>query len=211
VLAILAIVAALIFFVFNDPPHTVCDVQKDNLREDLKGQVFSTTTLDKHTLPPILGRAQEGCQQGNSAGSCYEYFTILRKIARNIQNYSSECRTDLSSIPEIQKAMRDGVILMAKMSWGSHPPEPGMARVGWLQESELSLFCQLKNVFSLSFGDEAWSELRLKIYGELPGDAPSTADLANPQAAEPPKAVATMSEKDIWARSIFSIRCENYR
>lgn len=211
VLAILAIVAALIFFMINDPPHTVCDVQANNLKEELKGQVFSTTTEDKkHKLPAIIGRTQEACQLGNSAGSCFEYFSILKKMARDIQSYSSECRTELASIPEIRTAINEGVILMAKMAWGSRPPEPGFTRFGWLQDSELVLFCQLKNVYTLSFGNEAWNELRLKIYQELPGEAPL--NLANnPSLGEAPKAIATLGDKEMWARTIFSLRCENYR
>ena len=207
-LAVFAIAVALIIFMFNDPPHSVCDVQKDNLKEDLKGQVFASV-VDKHKLPPMLGRAQESCQQGNSAGSCFEYFSILKKVARNIQNYSSECRTELSSTSEIKKAMTDGITLMGLMSWGSKPPDPGLARVGWMQESELVLFCQLKNVYSLSFGSEAWDELRLKVFNMLPGANALTGSAPNSGAA--PKAIATMGEKEIWARSIFSIRCENYR
>ena len=211
VLAILAIGVALIFFMFNDPPHSVCDVQIGNLKEDLKGQVFPSV-VDKHNLPPMIGRAQEGCQLGNSAGSCFEYFSILKKVARNIQNYSSECRTELSSTPEIRKAMTDGITLMGLMAWGSKPPDPGLARVGWMQESELVLFCQLKNVYSLSFGNEAWEELRLKVFHLLPGaNATSSNGAPVPGAGDAPKAMLTMGEKEIWARSIFSIRCENYR
>jgi hypothetical protein len=211
ILAGLAILLGLIVFILSDPPHTVCDVQKENLREELKGQIFASSANDKekHRLPGILGRAQEGCQEGNSAGSCFEYFSILKKVARTIQNYSSECRTELSSITEIKRAMTDGVTLMAKMSWGSHPPEPGMNRVGWMQESELVLFCQLKNIYSLSFGSEAWDELRLKIYKEFPGEPPK--NTKNPTEEEVPRAMTTMDDKEIWARSIFSIRCENYR
>ncbi len=211
VLAILAIVATLVFFMLNDPPHTICDVQKGNLKEDLKGLVFPTVSNDKekHKLPAIIDRAQEGCQQGNSAGSCFEYFSILKKMARGILNYSSECRNDLASISEVKKALREGVILMAKMAWGSRPPDPGLGRVGWMQESELVLFCQLKDVYTLSFGEEAWTELRQNTFNELPGEPPLRA--ANPGNFDGPRAMATLTEKDIWSRSIFSIRCENYR
>lgn len=211
VLAIIAIVVVLIFLMLNDPPHTVCDVQKENFKEDLKGLVFQTVSKDKdkHKLPPIIVRAQESCQLGNSAGSCFEYFSILKKMARGISNYSSECRNDLASIPEVEKGLKEGVILMAKMAWGSRPPDPGLNRVGWMQESELVLFCQLMSVYNLSFGSEAWAELRIKTFNELPGE-PSLKG-ANPNVSEGPKAMATLSEKEIWSRSIFSIRCESYR
>jgi hypothetical protein len=209
VLAILVIIAALIFFMLNDPPHTVCDVQVENLKGALKGQLFPAT-VNKNRIPPLIVRAQEACQQGNSSGSCFEYFSILRKAARDIKNYSSDCRSELIGVSEVRKALRDGVSLMAKMSWGSHPPEPGMARFGWLSDSELGLFCMIKDIYSQSLGEEAWNEFRLSIFKELPGDfplKPGNGNIGN----EPPKVIASMTEKDIWARSIFSVRCENYR
>lgn len=210
VLAILVIVAALIFFMLNDPPHTVCQVQADNLKESLKGQLFPAT-VNKNKIPAILFRTQEACQQGNSSGSCLEYFGILRKAARDIKNYSSECKPELVNIPEVRKALTDGVTLMAKMAWGSRPPEQGMARFSWLQDSEIGLFCLMKDVYSQGLGDEAWSALRTNIYKELPGEPSLGKPGASNVAEEAPKATITMVETDIWARSIFSVRCENYR
>lgn len=209
VLAILVISAALIFFMLNDPPHTVCQVQVENLRESLKGQVFPVV-VNKNTLPPVIVRAQEACRQGNSSGSCLEYFGILRKAARDVKNYSSECRVELVEIPEVRRSFYEGVILLTKMAWGSSAPEPGMARFGWLQESEIGLFCLLKDVYSQGLGDEAWNGLRMNIYQELPGEL--RPGLPGSQVGqESPRAMATMDEKDIWARSLFSVRCENYR
>jgi len=210
-LAVLVIAAALIFFMVNDPPNTVCDIQIGNLKESMKGQVFPSVDSKKRKIPPVIVQAQEACQLGNSAGSCFEYFSILRKAARDIRNFSSECRADLLNVSEIKKSISDGVTLMTKMAWGSRPPEPGMARFGWLSDSELGLFCLIRDVYTLGLGEEAWNSLRQNIFKELPGEPP----LSNPGnqgvGVEPPKAIATMAEKDIWARSIFSVRCENYR
>lgn len=210
VLAILVIAGVLIFLMLNDPPNTICDVQAANLRESQKGQLFPVT-VKKNKLPPLAGQAQAACQQGNSAGSCYEYFSILRKVARDIKGFSSECREDLVGIAEVRKGFRDGITLMAKMAWGGRPPEPGMARFGWLSDSELSLFCLIKDVYSQGLGPEAWEDLRKSIFKELPGESPRGLPGSEIGGAEPPKAEATMQEKDIWARSVFSVRCENYR
>lgn len=209
-LAVLVIAAALIFLIFNDPPHTVCDVQAENLKGALKGKLFSDT-VNKNKIPPLVVSAQEACQQGNSAGSCFEYFSILRRAARDIKSYSSECRSELVNISEIRIAFKNGIVLMSKMAWGSHPPEPGVARLGWLSDSELGLFCLIKDVYSQGLGEEAWDEIRLNIFKELPGESPSTKADSGQIGQEPLKAIAMLTEKDLWARSIFSIRCENYR
>jgi hypothetical protein len=211
VLAILVIAAALIFFMLNDPPNTVCDIQIGNLKESLKGQVFPATDSKKRKIPPAIVAAQEACQQGNSAGSCFEYFSILRKEAREIRNFSSQCRSDLLGVSEVNKSLRDGVTLMAKMAWGGKPPEPGMARFGWLSDSELSLFCLIRDVYSQSLGEEGWNGIRDSIFKELPGESPLAKPGSESVGIEPPKAITTMTEKDIWARSVFSVRCENYR
>lgn len=211
VLAALVIGAALIFFMVNDPPNTVCDIQAGNLKESLKGQVFPSVDSKKRKLPPVIIQAQEACQQGNSAGSCFEYFSILRKEAREIRNFSSQCRSELLGVPEVNKSLRDGLTLLTKMAWGSRPPEPGMARFGWLSDSELSLFCLIKDVYSQSLGEETWNEIRQSIFKELPGEPPLSKPGSESIGVEPPKAILTMAEKDIWARSVFSVRCENYR
>jgi hypothetical protein len=210
--AVLAIAAALIFFALYDPPHSICDVQSQNLKEELKGQVFPVV-VNKNKMPPLLSQAQESCQMGNSAGSCFEYFSTLKKMAKSIQNYSSECKAELASIPEIKVAMKEGVTLMAKIAWGAHPPEVGPGRFGWFQESELALFCRLKDVHVQGFGEDSWNELRLAIFKELPGELPPGAPSTGTAAleTEPPRASATLSEKDMWVRSVFSTRCENYR
>lgn len=210
VLATLVIVAALIFFMLNDPPNTVCDIQAGNLKESLKGQIFPST-VKKNKIPPILGQAQVACQQGNSAGSCYEYFSILRKTVRDIRNYSSECRGELLGITEVNKALREGVVLMAKAAWGSRPPEPGLARFGWLSDSELGLFCLIRDVYSRGLGEESWESLRQSVFKELPGEPPLPTAGNESVAMEGPKAITVMEEKEIWARSVFSVRCENYR
>jgi len=210
-LAALVIGAALIFFMINDPPNTVCDIQADSLKESSERQVVASVDWRNGKLPPIIVQAQESCQQGNSAGSCFEYFSILRKEAREIRNFSSQCRADLLGITEINKSLRDGVMLMSKMAWGSRPPEPGMARFGWLSDSELGLFCLIKDVYTQGLGEETWNEIRQAIFKELPGQPPLSKPGSESLGIEPPKAIATMTEKDIWARSVFSVRCENYR
>lgn len=208
-LALLVLVGALVFFMLNDPPKTICDVQKDNMTEDLKGKVFPII-VKKKTIPPILDRAQQDCQDGNSTGSCLEYFEILRTIAKGIHNSSSDCREDVLSMDGVKPALTTGVILMAKMAWGSHPPEPDASRFGWFQESELKLFCELRDAYTAALGDEAWGQLRQSIYNNLPGEAPKNVKTAN-VTDQVPRAVTTLSDKDMWTRSLFSLRCENYR
>jgi hypothetical protein len=209
VLAIGAIIVSIIVFMIIQPPHTVCDTQAETLKENLKGTLFSTE-VKKNRLPPTLQRAKEACQLGNSAGSCYEYFTGLKKIGDEVAKGSSECTGQLYKIPEVAVALNDGLELMVRMAWGHEPPEKGFARFGWMQEAELSTFCRLSGIYVRANGEQAWGEFRKKVYGKLPGESPTAGSSDSVVAPEPKKANLVFPEQELWERSLFSVRCESF-
>ncbi|WP_413585088.1 hypothetical protein [Bdellovibrio sp. HCB274] len=210
VLVVGAILIAVIVFMVMEPPHTICDTQEEGLRESLKGQLFSTQ-FKKNTIPPSIMREKEACQLGNSAGSCYEYFSTLKNVAGAVTKGSSQCAAQLYEVKEVGSALNDGIELMVRLAWGVKPPEPGtFERFGWLTESEIATFCRLKSTFVRANGEEAWTALRQKISAKLPGEeVPLTAE-GTVSTVEPRKASAVLTEEDIWNRSLFSVRCDNY-
>lgn len=209
VLALLAILLGIGVFMVLNPPHTVCDTQEEALRQSLKGNLFPTE-MKKNKIPPSLARAKEACQIGNSAGSCFEYFSLLKDIASEVGKSSSECATQLYAVKEVSSALNDGIELMARLAWGVKPPEPGPERTGWLQEAEFSAFCRLKGIYVRANGEESWNTLRLKIFNKLPGEELPIQNEVSSSPAEPKKATAVLSELDIFNRSIFSVRCEAF-
>jgi hypothetical protein len=209
VLAFLAIVIAIVVFWLANPPHTVCDTQVEVLQESLKGTLFSSE-MKKNKIPATLSKAKEVCQLGNSAGSCYEYFSSLKKIAAEVSKASSECTGTLYEVPEVAASLNDGIEVMARIAWGNQPPEPGYARFGWLQEGDLAVFCRLRGVYVRALGEEAWTAFRQKIFTKLPGEAPPAGSDPTQLAVEQKPATAVMSEQDVWNLSIFSVRCENF-
>lgn len=207
VLAFLAIVVGIIVFMLVSPPHTVCDSQEATFKELQAGNIFPTKEK-KNTIPPTIVRAKEACQLGNSAGSCYEYFTLLKKVADGVAKGSSECTTQLFNINEVKTAMNDGLEMMVRLAWGVKPPEPGLDRFGWMQDSELAIFCRLKSIYLRANGEEAWTAFRQRIYTKLPGeDVPPSTDPSQ-VTVEPRKANVLMQEQDIFNRSLFSVRCD---
>lgn len=209
VLAVLAILIGIVFFMVSNPPHTICDTQADSLRESQAGNIFPTL-YKKNKIPPVLIQSKEACQAGNSAGSCYEYFAVLKKLAADISKSSSECAAQLFEINEVKLALNDGIELMVRLAWGAKAPEQGLERFGWLQESEIAIFCRLKNVFIRANGEEAWTALRRKISAKLPAEEIPFSSDPNQSMVEPKKATAVFSEEEIWSRSLFSVRCESY-
>ncbi|MGZ3774700.1 MAG: hypothetical protein ACXVCY_10360 [Pseudobdellovibrionaceae bacterium] len=208
-LALSAIGVGIFLFMIFSPPHTICDTQEMALRESEAGNIFATVSK-KNKIPPVLVRAKEACQLGNSAGSCYEYFLVLKKVADDVGKASSECTNQLYSINEVKTALGDGIELMVRLAWGAKPPVQGLEKFGWLQESEISTFCRLKNVFIRANGEESWSTLRNKISAKLPGEEIAVSADPGQATADPRNAAVVMSEEDIWNRSLFSIRCEAF-
>ncbi|HWU45110.1 MAG TPA: hypothetical protein VN132_16770 [Bdellovibrio sp.] len=174
-----------------------------------KGVLFPTEAK-KGKAPPSIGRAKEACQVGNSSGSCYEYFSLLKNIASEVGKASSECTAQVYAVKEVNTALTDGIEMMARLAWGVKPPEPGPERTGWLQEAEMSTFCRLKSIYIRANGEEAWNALRSRIFSKLPGEELPVATDPAVAAREPRKATAMFSEIDIFNRSIFSVRCDVY-
>jgi len=209
ILALLAILGGIIFFMITNPPHTVCDTQAQTFREIQAGNIFPTE-VKKNKIPPTITRAKEACQLGNSAGSCYEYFMVLKKVADDIGKASSECTAELFNINEAKAALNDGIELMVRLAWGTKPPEPGLERFGWMQEAEIAVFCRLRSIYLRANGEEAWVALRQRIAAKLPGEEVPLSSDPNQVTVEPRKAKDMLSEQDIWNRSLFSVRCEAF-
>lgn len=179
------------------------------MRELQAGNLFATT-VKKNKIPPAIVRAKEACQLGNSAGSCYEYFLALKKVADDVAKASSECTAQLFNVSEVKSALNDGIEMMARLAWGVKPPEPGLERFGWMQESEIAIFCRLKSIYIRANGEESWAALRRKIFAKLPGEELPLSSDPTQAMAEPKKATAVMPEQEIWNRSLFSVRCEAF-
>lgn len=209
VLAFLAISIGIFVFILLSPPHTVCDTQETALRESQAGSIFPTV-VKKNKIPPVLVGAKEACQLGNSAGSCYEYFMVLKKVADDIGKASSECTNQLYNISEAKAALGDGLELMVRLAWGSKPPDQGLEKFGWLQEAEIATFCRLKSIYIRANGEESWTAFRKMVSTKLPGEEAPTSSDPSAAALEPKKATAVFSEEEIWNRSLFSVRCDSF-
>lgn len=198
---LVALVAILVFvlllFTLN-PPHTICDTQEQTLRENLIGVVYPLK-VKKNTMPPRITQATVDCENARSSGGCYEYFNILKTVAKQIDGAHSECRAQLYKVKEVQATLRRGVENMALLAWGSRPPESSAARFGWLQESELAIFCQLKSSHIKAMGEDSWNQWRLETNRKYPTEGGEDA----------PKAVDRMSEQEIWSKSLFSVHCDS--
>lgn len=231
VLAIIAILLVVFFLWNTNPPHTVCDAELAQKKEALQGILFPQK-IKKHTNPPKIQAVKEACQLGNSAGSCYEYFDLLRDLAQLVSGSTSECMPKYFEVPEIQKTLKDGIEIMARIAWGSVPPDPAAySRYSWMQEAEISTFCRIKSIYIRGAGESAYEELRKQVSAKFPGEKSLEEQAQDLKALEkqvsenadggqgtPDDAVEpsvklaseTLSEQEIFSRSLFAVRCEAF-
>lgn len=239
-LVVVLILAAIIVMMILNPPHTICDTAMETLSENQKGILFPTQ-VGKRTFPGRIQSAMESCRLGDSSGACYEYLSILRKVAMSIKNAPGECvapmmgvdipsylktevyeqvrdgdriREELADVryrgSTLGRVLEDGIDLLVRKAWGTQPPEPGPFRFGWLQESEMAVFCHLQDVLRRAKAPEEWAAFQKAIYAKLPGEVPPEVP-AGAVAPTPRPATMTFPETEIRKRTIFSANCSAYR
>ena len=214
VLAFLLIAGGILFIVLSQPPHSVCDSQmavvdknqarflfrdpkmkKVNPAEVKKAIELCHESKDPDSCYDIYltryERLTEFCKATNTPGGCYELFTELKRLVRDLATLSSECSTAIGGTSEYKTALMGSVELMVRLGWGENPPSSYSAKLGWLEASDLSLFCRLHERITALYGESTWESFREKMMLALPG----AKDLARNQ---------------VWDLSLFSENCARY-
>lgn len=207
VFASLVLGVALIFVI--QEPHSVCDSQLEVLKESQAGQIYSRT-IKNQTRPPLYGRYLEACKLGNSPGACYEFFNLLKKLNRDLSIAPQECLAEFGMEVPIKRAIYEGIEMMALLAWGDQPPERGLDKLGWFETPDLALYCGLRAQFMKIYGQESWTEFVRGVNKKLPGEAPQFIGGECTNCTNIKRASETMGVEEIWLRSIFSLRCEQY-
>lgn len=191
-------------------PHTVCMSQLEILKEAQAGGIFPRQT-EKSRQPAMFPRLVDNCKIGNSPGACYELFSLLKKLVRDLNGSPQECLAPFGEIKEVKQAITQGAQLIVQLAWGEKPPEPGLGRLGWLEAPDLALFCQLKTTFFRLYGSEEWESFRLATPAKLPGEAQIIDGGVCVNCNYLKKASEVFSPEEVWVRSLFSLRCDQYQ
>ncbi len=209
VLVLGAIIIGIFVFMFMSPPHTICDTIKEEVTGALAG-ITKPLKIKKQTHPPRIINTLDSCYTGRSSGACYDYFQILKGLAKQVMSANSECRADIFQIADIRTRLLEGVENLVILAWGDHPPETVTTKFGILQEADIALFCYIKSAVILGIGENEWHNLRRKLAKKLPGEKPKLPDDPKAGITQARPATEILSELDIWNKSLFSVRCENY-
>lgn len=190
-IAICAIVIGLIVILLSDPPKTVCDTQLEVFRESQKSFLYSNQKKEV-TFRPGVEKAVEACKMHPGPGGCYELFDQMKRVADDLRNIPQACAADAGGVAEIRRALWQTLELMVLLAWGDKPPLTYVQRYGWLDSSDVALFCRLKHQAIAFYGNEEWQAFRVRVSRKFP-DA------------------TTLSPEQIWQRSLLSTTCENFR
>lgn len=190
-LAFLALTGGVLFIVFSDPPHTVCDSQNEIFKESQAGFLYPAKKT-KFKTQIGFKRFSDRCKVGNSAGACLELFMGLRKLTKDLQGMPQMCRKEMGSKSEVKNSIQSGLDTMIRVAWASRKMTGRAQRYGWLDESDLSVFCSLQDAMSQIYGEGAWVQFRDSYFKKLAGSGPQKT-----------------TRDQIWNYSILSYKC-NY-
>ena len=210
VIVITVLVVASFGIYFLNPPHSACESQIDIVKDKLKGRLFPGKAK-KSTLPPAYVAQLENCKLGNSPGGCYELFRTMRLVDTQLSNIDFACNETLGGIPEVRNSLRAVMTLLVQIGWGEEPPKPGEPQRGWLETADISLFCHMRDLYTRYYGKEELDRFMAGVFAELPGEPPVFEGSTCANCEFRKKATEVLSREEMWARSLFSTRCDIYR
>lgn len=194
------------------PPHRQCESQIDVLRSLQRGRIFGAMGKSMARSPLVLKNI-ETCKLGNSPGACFELFSTMRGLSRDLSGIPLECAEDVRGVGEVRASLRETLTLLVQIAWGEQPPEQGVGSVrqGWLESSDLALFCNLKDLYTRFFGKEEMDQIRNGIFSKLPGEAAVFNGGVCVNCEFRKTAPQVLAPEEIWSRTLFSVRCDLYR
>jgi len=218
VLVFVVLFLALIFIIQQNPLSDGCAVEVENFNMNTKGVLSGYRDSKKRVHFPQINFLKERCSEGNSQGACFDYLKSLRTVTDSLKLTSEKCYPDLiESSTELIKQLKDGVKVMALVAWGEYPPTSLSQRLGWLTESDVYTFCRMKNTITKLIPNEEFLAFRNTVYREFPDRWTENISLEKRAEMPRPRALkgttnpnGTLIEKDLYERSLFSLRCDLY-
>jgi hypothetical protein len=216
IVAVMSIGLALI--IYSNPLVDGCQNEVKNFGRDVRGLLRGFQNKKEKTQFAMIPSQKLACRQGNSPGACENYFQSLKKIAFSASRLEPQCMQNLveeynNFLPEVS----EGIRTFALIAWGAVPPKDTSMRLGWLSQGELYTFCRLKRILQDQLAEEEFLSFRLDIYRNYPQEYPEGLDVEKKILMERPKALrsesnpeGTLTETEVFERSVFSIRCDLY-
>ena len=179
----LIILGGIFYMIFTNPPHRFCDTQVENFKAKQIGYLYPDPEdfREKQALKEKgekkkemkgrsarLKRSYELCRGEARPGSCYEYFSQLRKLFEDLKLLTPECKQEIYREKEIKQAFKEALILMTALAFDEKAVTGKASRYSWLVRRDLNLFCQMKGEYEDRFGMRAVNALETEVLENLP-------------------------------------------
>jgi hypothetical protein len=188
--ALVVLTLALAGFFFYNPPKTTCDVQIETFAQAQKDFLYPMSK-GAITLPPDIKSKIDMCLKGNSPGSCVELFSKVKRLLIDLDVVSNDCRDQAAEDQTLSWLWRLMTVIV-QIAWGEKPPPNSFMRQGWLDASDISVFCKLQHRVRRLYTPDRFEQWRVGTLPQLPG-----ADKLQPN--------------DLFERSLLSTPCDQYR
>jgi hypothetical protein len=217
-LVIVVLILALGFIVYTNPMQDGCDVQIANFGRTTRGILAGFKTKKNLTQFAQIENFKNLCREGNSQGSCENYYDALKKITTGLKAVEDKCQPKLmENYENLIKVISNAIQIMALNAWGDASPEGVGERMGWLSEPDIYTFCRLKTQLIRLSSDDEFKLLRAKTYAEFPDSWPASVPLDQRLELPRPRVLksdsnptGSLSSEEIFKRSLFSLRCDLY-
>lgn len=163
VIIIIAIVLGLI--TLDNPMASICETQIADFTSGQSGKIFprAVKVLNPSTnsiyFENILVKNRNRCVESINGAGCYAYFKTIQDVLNDFKKLKKNCLMELSQKPIMQKLFSDYLSTMSRLAWGETPPKSERNKSGWLMDSELKTFCQVKKYYNLFYPPSLWESL----------------------------------------------------
>ena len=157
-LALVAVMGAIAFMFYYDPPHNVCDTQKNAYVSEQK----------KFLAGSEYNYFFEQCLKSNSRGGCTPYFEGFKKALNDFQVLDPQCSTVIANGSRVRSTFSNFLVQTTRLAWGDSGPESIHVRESWLGPSQLRVFCRMKNFYINNYGEGKYIMFRNGVLKKLP-------------------------------------------
>jgi len=180
-LALFAVVGAVFFMIYYDPPHELCDTQRAAYGQQQKNFLAGK----------MYNQFFEQCLRSNSRGGCRPYFDGFKKALDDFQVLDPQCSTVIANGARVRSTFSSFLVQTTRLAWGDEGPESIHVREGWLGPGQLRVFCRVKNFYVNNYGESKYILFRNSVLKKLPNK----------------RKLKNVQIKD---RSLFSLSCGRY-
>lgn len=182
----LAVIAAIVFFYFQDPPKTICDTQFSIFRQEVYKYLYGTAK-NGIPIPALFIKDIESCRNSNTVGGCYDWSEGLKKIIFASRKIPQQCSSRLQEVEPLMTYYAGSLRVYAHISWNN--TEIVRTRLyHWLDAEDLIVFCRLKAEYTRLKGAPTYKALETALFNELVG-------------------LKKLPRPEVWRRTILSHDC----